>query len=161
MILKQLRLSRCISQEQLAHMSGLNVRTIQRIESGHKASVESLKCLAAVFEVEISTLEQEKFVIDKHAHNWESLPLWLKCCFSLNFLAVQPARRVARRIEITSHVSGFLFCLLGFWSEAALAGGLLMLSNAYLFHLLTWQGDSLGIWYDTHESPASPFGITP
>jgi dihydrofolate reductase len=46
MILKQLRLSRHLSQEQLAQMSGLNVRTIQRIESGHSASVESLKCLA-------------------------------------------------------------------------------------------------------------------
>src|SRR5471030_1867811 len=109
MILKQLRLSRNFSQEQLAQMSGLNVRTIQRIESGHKASVESLKCLAAVLEVEISTLEQEKFMIDKHSHNWNKLPLWLKCYFSLNLLAVQPARSPARKIEIASHVSGFLF----------------------------------------------------
>ena len=31
MILKELRISRHISQEQLAHMSGLNVWTIQRI----------------------------------------------------------------------------------------------------------------------------------
>lgn len=154
MILKQLRLSRNFSQEQLAQMSGLNVRTIQRIESGHKASVESLKCLAAVLDVEISTLEQEKLVIDKNSHNWERLPLWLKCCFSLNFLAVRPARRVARRIIITSHVSGFLFCLLGLRSEPALAGGLIMLSNAYLFHLLTWQGDKLGIWYDAPETAA-------
>ena len=35
MILKQLRLSHHLSQEQLAEMSDLNVRTIQRIESGH------------------------------------------------------------------------------------------------------------------------------
>lgn len=154
MILKQLRLSRSLSQEQLAQMSGLNVRTIQRIESGHKASTESLKCLAAVLEVELSTLEQEHFMIDKHSDNWNKLPLWLKCCFSLNLLAVQPARGPARRIEITSHVSGFLFCLLGFRSEAALAGGLLMLANAYLFHLLIWQGDRLGIWYDRAETTA-------
>jgi transcriptional regulator with XRE-family HTH domain len=53
-------------------MSGLNVRTIQRIESGHKASVESLKCLAAALEVDISTLEQEKFVMDKHTENWKN-----------------------------------------------------------------------------------------
>lgn len=152
MILKQLRLSRNFSQEQLAQMSGLNVRTIQRIESGHKASVESMKCLAAVLEVEISTLEQEKFMIDKHSHNWKNLPFWLKCCFSLNVLAVQPARRAFRRIEIASHMSGFLFCLFGFMSEAALAGGLMMLSCAYLFHLLTWQGDKLGIWYDVSET---------
>ena len=154
MILKQLRLSRNLSQEQLAQMSGLNVRTIQRIESGHKASVESLKCLAAALEVEISTLNRETFVIDKHAHNWESLPFWLKCCFTLNLLVVQPARTPARRIEIVCHVSGFLFCLLGFWSEAALAGGVLMLANAYLFRLLIWQGDKLGIWYDAPETAA-------
>lgn len=154
MILKQIRLSRSFSQEQLAQMSGLNVRTIQRIESGHKASTESLKCLAAVLEVEISTLEQESFMIDKHSRNWSKLPLWLKCCFSLNLLAVQPARSPARRIEMVSHVSGFLFCLLGLRSEAALVGGLLMLANAYLFHLLIWQGDKLGIWYDVPETAA-------
>lgn len=154
MILKQLRLSRSVSQEQLAQMSGLNVRTIQRIESGHKASTESLKCLAAVLEVELSTLEQERFMIDKHSDNWNKLPLWLKCCFSLNLLAVQPARSPAHRIKIASHISGFLFCLLGFHSEAALAGGLLMLANAYLFHLLIWQGDRLGIWYDVAETTA-------
>lgn len=151
MILKQLRLSRNFSQEQLAQMSGLNVRTIQRIESGHKASVESLKCLAAVLEVDISTLEQETFVIDKKTSNWTSLPFWLKCCFSLNLFTVQPARSAARRIEIISHIAGYLFCLFGFASEAALAGGLLMLSNAYLFHLLIWQGDKLGVWYDVPD----------
>jgi len=65
MILKQLRISRQLSQEQLALMSGLNVRTIQRIESGQKPSLESLKCLASVLEVDVSTLNQEKFMIDK------------------------------------------------------------------------------------------------
>jgi len=154
MILKQLRLSRRLSQEQLAQMSGLNVRTIQRIESGHKASVESLKCLAAVLEVDISTLEQETFVIDKHSNNWEHLPLWLKCCFSLNLLAAQPERKTVRRILMASHICGFSFCLLGLVSEAALAGGLIMLSNAYLFQLLMFQGDRLGIWFDLPESAA-------
>ncbi len=46
-------------------MSGLSLRTIQRIESGNKASLESLKSLAAVFEIDISTLEQEIMTIDK------------------------------------------------------------------------------------------------
>ena len=152
MILKQLRLSRHLSQEQLAHMSGLNVRTIQRIESGHKASVESLKCLASVFEVDVSTLNREKFMIDKNSDNWQQLPFWLKCWFTFNFLDFRPARKVAKRIEIMSHVTGFLFCLLGFASEAALAGGLIMLATAYLFYLLTWQGDQYGIWYEAPEA---------
>ena len=54
MILKELRLSKHLSQEQLSQISGLNVRTIQRIESGSNASLESQKCLAAALEVDIS-----------------------------------------------------------------------------------------------------------
>jgi transcriptional regulator with XRE-family HTH domain len=151
MILKQLRLSRHLSQEQLAQMSGLNVRTIQRIESGHKASVESLKCLAAVLEVDVPTLNQEKFMIDKNTDNWHQLPLWLRCLFLFNFLSFRTTRQVAKRIETISHVSGFLFCLLGLVNMAALEGGLIMLTNAYLFHLAAWQGDRYGIWYDAPE----------
>ena len=59
MIIKKLRLQRGWSQDQLAQMAGLNIRTIQRIERGHKAGMETLKSLAAVFEVEYSTLTQE------------------------------------------------------------------------------------------------------
>jgi transcriptional regulator with XRE-family HTH domain len=152
MILKQLRLSRHLSQEQLAQMSGLNVRTIQRIESGHTASMESLKCLASVFEVDVSTLNQEKFMMDKKSSSWHHLPLWLRCWFFFNFLDLRPTRTVAKRIEIVSHATGFAFCLLGFVSEAALASGLIMLSTAYLFYLLTWQGDQYGIWYDAPDA---------
>ena len=79
MILKQMRISRHLSQEQLAQISGLNVRTIQRIESGKKASVESLKCIAAALDVDVKTLSQEKFMIDKKSDNWKNLPLILKC----------------------------------------------------------------------------------
>jgi DNA-binding XRE family transcriptional regulator len=148
MILKQLRISRQITQEQLALMSGLNVRTIQRIESGQKPSVESLKCLASALEVEISTLNQEVFMIDKSGENWKKLPFWLKCCFSMNLMLVQPSRAAVNRGEVLSHASGFLFCLLGLVNQAALVGGLLMLANGYLFHFLMTQGDKLGIWYD-------------
>lgn len=152
MILKQLRISRHFSQEQLALMSGLNVRTIQRIESGQKPSLESLKCLASVLEVDIPTLNQETFMIDKNTANWQSLPFWLKCCFSFNLLTIQPIRSTARRVEVLSHISGFLFCALGLVNQAALAGGLMMLSNAYLFSLLVWQGDKYGIWYESLDA---------
>ena len=154
MILKQLRIGRHLSQEQLAQMSGLNVRTIQRIESGHNASLESLKCLASALEVDIETLNQEVYTMDKSSTEWKSLPFWLKCWFFLNFLSVRPTRNVARRIHVLAHLFGFFFCALGFVSEAALAGGLILLANAYLFALLTWQGDKYGIWYDSREKAA-------
>jgi transcriptional regulator with XRE-family HTH domain len=58
MLIQKLRLQRGWSQQQLADLSGLSVRTIQRIEQGQVASTESLKSLAAVFEIEFSTLQE-------------------------------------------------------------------------------------------------------
>jgi uncharacterized membrane protein YhaH (DUF805 family)/DNA-binding XRE family transcriptional regulator len=54
--LRELRTARQWSQEQLAKLSGLNLRTIQRLESGAKVSTESLRALAAVFEVSAESL---------------------------------------------------------------------------------------------------------
>ena len=59
MLVQKIRLQRGWSQQQLAELSGLNVRTIQRIEKGQEPSVESLKSLAAVFNVEFSTLKEQ------------------------------------------------------------------------------------------------------
>lgn len=122
MILKQLRISRRLSQEQLAVMSGLNVRTIQRIESGANASLESQKCLAAALNVTIDTLNQENLAMDKHSDNWKHLPLILKVWFTINFLQLQPARHTAVRVEILGHLFGVLFCAMGLYHEAALVG---------------------------------------
>ena len=69
MSLKNLRISRHLSQEQLARMSGLNVRTIQRIERGNTASIETVKCLASALEIEISALKREVFMKDENASN--------------------------------------------------------------------------------------------
>ncbi len=56
LIIRKLRLQRGWTQDQLAAFAGLSVRSIQRIERGTRPSLESLKSLAAVFEVELSTL---------------------------------------------------------------------------------------------------------
>ena len=66
MSIQKMRLKRGWSQQQLADASGLSVRTVQRIESGHPGSVESLKSLAAVFEVDFSTLSSEAAMVDQH-----------------------------------------------------------------------------------------------
>lgn len=64
MIVRKLRLERGWSQEDLAQVSGLSVRTIQRIERGRRAGLESLKCLAAVFETDLTDLMQENTMAD-------------------------------------------------------------------------------------------------
>lgn len=155
MILKELRISRHLSQEQLAQMSGLNVRTIQRIESGHNASVESLKCLASVLEVDIATLTQERMMVDKNSDIWRNLPLWLKWWFFFNYLSFRPSRKSTLRGMIFCHVFGFLLCVWALVDQKALLGGLSMLLVAYLFHLLAWQGDKYGVWYDKPDDTHS------
>ncbi|RZK00264.1 MAG: helix-turn-helix domain-containing protein [Novosphingobium sp.] len=59
MIVQKMRLQRGWSQQQLADLSGLNVRTIQRIENGQSASLESFKALGAAFNVDFSELQEE------------------------------------------------------------------------------------------------------
>lgn len=54
--LRELRLARQWSQDQLAELSGLNLRTIQRLESGANISSESLRALSAVLEVPAESL---------------------------------------------------------------------------------------------------------
>jgi transcriptional regulator with XRE-family HTH domain len=56
-IVRKLRLQRGWTQDQLAEFTGISVRSVQRIERGAEASLESLKALAAVFEVDLSTLQ--------------------------------------------------------------------------------------------------------
>ncbi|PSU34927.1 2TM domain-containing protein [Photobacterium lutimaris] len=65
MIVRKLRLQRGWSQEHLSALSGLSVRTIQRIERGQKAGLESLKSLAAVFEIPVTDLQGEPEMNEK------------------------------------------------------------------------------------------------
>lgn len=58
--IKTLRLARAWSQEQLAEISSLSVRTIQRVENGEQPSLETLSALAAAFEVSVSTLSSHQ-----------------------------------------------------------------------------------------------------
>ena len=60
MLIRKLRLQRGWSQEQLAELTGLSVRTIQRVERGYLPSLETRNALAAVFEIELSNFDFEE-----------------------------------------------------------------------------------------------------
>ncbi|MGY8952159.1 MAG: helix-turn-helix domain-containing protein [Flavobacteriales bacterium] len=55
-----MRLERHWSQYQIAEMSGVSIRTIQRIENGENAGFDSLKSLAAVFEINIADSKKKE-----------------------------------------------------------------------------------------------------
>ena len=55
----KLRKERSWSQDELAIASGLNLRTIQRIESDASASLQSKKALAAALDIDTRELDNE------------------------------------------------------------------------------------------------------
>jgi DNA-binding XRE family transcriptional regulator len=56
-LVKELRRQRSWSQDQLAITSGLSLRTVQRIEKEGTCSLESSQALAAVFELNVASLQ--------------------------------------------------------------------------------------------------------
>ena len=64
-LILELRTRRSWSQEELAIASGLNLRTIQRIEKEATLSLQSKKALASAFEIDIHDLDYEELPIMK------------------------------------------------------------------------------------------------
>lgn len=101
--LKSQRDSRAWSQTQLADVSGLSLRTIQRIEKTGVASQESAKSLAAVYECSITELVTKDL----------SLPLVEKFSFSrmssrtkvIHLCILLPVLSVALYLLWTGHSS--------------------------------------------------------
>ncbi|GKX49894.1 helix-turn-helix domain-containing protein [Budvicia aquatica] len=62
---KEYRLRNAWSQEQLAELASLSVRTVQRIEKGHKPGLETLSALASVFNVEVAELSGNTYHASK------------------------------------------------------------------------------------------------
>ncbi|MBU1346659.1 MAG: helix-turn-helix domain-containing protein [Alphaproteobacteria bacterium] len=54
--IKRWREERHWSQEHLAELSGIGLRTLQRIETGQQASDETLKALANAYQIDVSAL---------------------------------------------------------------------------------------------------------
>ncbi len=64
----ELRRSRSWSQEELAIAAGLNRRTVQRIERQATASLQSLKAMAAAFDVDSDDLRIEARVMPMYEY---------------------------------------------------------------------------------------------
>ena len=55
-LLKKVRANKAWSQEEFAAISGISTRTLQRIEGGEKANMETLRAIAAALNMEVTTL---------------------------------------------------------------------------------------------------------
>ena len=68
-LIKKLRKERTWSQDQLASVSGLSLRTVQRIENEGGCSLESKKSLAAAFEINANNLDLNLVATNSLAFN--------------------------------------------------------------------------------------------
>lgn len=83
MLIRKLREDRGISQEQLAEATQLSLRTIQRVEAGHRVSYASLRALAATFDVNVDLLERELYAMNTTKDEYIEKPLWVRLMFCL------------------------------------------------------------------------------
>jgi transcriptional regulator with XRE-family HTH domain len=72
-LVKKSRLEKQWSQEQLSEVCGLNLRTIQRLENTGKASMESVRALAAVFNIHPNELMAAEAEEDKRATPFDAV----------------------------------------------------------------------------------------
>ena len=137
MIVKELRVKNNWSQEQLATMSGLSTRTIQRVESGQSASIETLKSLASVFEVNINRLTEEITMIDKTTENWKAQPWW----FRFGFLGMS-----SRKAQLISEFAFFALGVVAFVFLDEKVAGTALVFGGYFTSWLIRYGDKQNIW---------------
>lgn len=93
------------SQEHLAQLAGVGLRTLQRIENGENASPDSVSALAAAFNVDAMALS-----IDAEAEAAQA--------------AERKAEEAAATLRLTFyvHLAAFLFCLVIFAAVGFAAG---------------------------------------
>jgi transcriptional regulator with XRE-family HTH domain len=140
MIVKKLRAQRNWSQEQVARFSGLSVRTIQRVESGQGASLETLKSLASVFEVDIKTLTEDIRVIDKKSEHWKTQPWWFR-----TWAWGVDSRQMQVTLKYSLLALAIVFTVAGFW-DAQYTGFALILMY------LLWVQTSCIHYGDRHKA---------
>lgn len=86
MLIRKLREDRNISQEKLAEKTQLSLRTIQRVEAGHRVSYASLRALAVTFELNVDLLERELYAMNNTKDEYIEKPLWVRLIFGLPLL---------------------------------------------------------------------------
>lgn len=60
-------------------MTGLSLRTVQRLEAGHRVSyAASLRALAVAFRADVDQLERELYAVNQPSDDFVEIPRWLR-----------------------------------------------------------------------------------
>ncbi|MGI9221344.1 MAG: helix-turn-helix domain-containing protein [Woeseiaceae bacterium] len=168
---KELRQERNWSQEKLADLSGLSLRTIQRVEAENKAGFDSLRALALAFEIENSALQLE-LAMDKSSTGWKKRPAWVRAIF-FGSGRVRMDLRQHVLVERFAVFAGFFFVAVALFGtnggvapESAtvplLIFASMMFFSAYLMSLFIRVGNHFAVWpwIDSNEKESSDSGLS-
>lgn len=59
-------------------MSGLSLRTVQRLEAGHRVSYASLRALAVAVKTDVDQLERELYAVNESTEEFIEVPRWIR-----------------------------------------------------------------------------------
>ena len=122
--IKRWREERQWSQEHLADLAGIGLRTVQRIEKGDRASSDTLMALAAAFNVDVGAItvdpsaeaaQRSRREIEQKLAGFR-LSLWLSLTGYVFVMAVFSA------ISWTDGLPGYVMKVPAFWCTVAVAG---------------------------------------
>lgn len=149
-----------LSQERVAAMSGLSLRTVQRLEAGHRVSYASLRALAAAFEADVDLLERELYAVNHAKQEFVEIPRWIRLLQPGWYGGPGLGRRDVLVVEalcvlgaVTLFACSFLFAREA-RSDGVRAGAFLLLFCGYLASANVRIGDKYELWPGSENAPA-------
>lgn len=122
--IKRWREERQWSQEHLAELAGVGLRTIQRLEKGERASSDTLMALAAAFNVDVGAItidpdrEAARAATSEREHKLAGfrMTLWISLASYIALMAIFIA------ISLTDNDPGFAMLEPALWCTVAVIG---------------------------------------
>jgi transcriptional regulator with XRE-family HTH domain len=157
------RADKQLSQERVADISGLSLRTVQRLDAGHRVSYASLRALAAAFDGDVDALERELYAVNKPTEDFVEMPRWVRLLDDTRrFGGAGLSRRDVHWVEafcIACAAMTFVASLLvssNVTAQTVRAGAAVALACAYLVSVFARIGDVYQRWPNAgHASPES------
>ena len=160
-----------ISQENLAETCGLSLRTIQRVEAGHRVSYPSLRSLATKFEIDVDLLEQELYAMKNKSDEYRELPLWVRLAVGRGWFSATRGEYI--KIETFFHIMGIFSVIMSFIvpekqaplipftiDDLCLIVGLSVVYMAYIYSMIIRLGDEYSAWEAVEATqPGGIFGL--
>jgi transcriptional regulator with XRE-family HTH domain len=153
-----------LSQERVAEMSGLSLRTVQRLEAGHRVSYASLRALAVAFKTDVDLLEREYYAVNQPTDEFVEIPRWIRL---LNDRLWFGGPRLSRRDLLVIEALNIGFAAIGFavsflaplGAKAAIVrtGAVVSLLCSYLVAVSIRMSDKYKLWPGSRNaSPEMP-----